>query len=100
MAQPEIDAAVLRDGVGELRELFAAQGHPLARATQAGLEQEVINWVKVHPEDVHLSVHAFGLGLQGCVVSFVVSLVHHSRVGSCEAADAPEVPPGHCLFSL
>jgi hypothetical protein len=33
-------------------------------------------------------------------VSVSVSLVHHSHVGSCEAADAPEVPPGHRLFSL
>jgi cytochrome P450 len=30
----------------------------------------------------------------------VVSLVHHPYAGSCEAADAPEVPPGHCLCSL
>src|SRR5262247_1051924 len=26
--------------------------------------------------------------------------MHHPYVGSCEAADAPEVPPGHRLFSL
>jgi hypothetical protein len=65
VAQPEIDEAVLRDGVGDLRELFAAHGHPLAQATQAGLEQEVINWVKVHPEDVHLSVHDIFIKLLG-----------------------------------
>jgi hypothetical protein len=56
MEQPEIDEAVLRDGVAELRKLFVTQGHPLAQATQGALEQEVINWVKVHPEDVNLSV--------------------------------------------
>jgi len=28
----------------------------------------------------------------------LVSLVHHSYAGSCEAADAPEVPPGHRPF--
>jgi len=31
---------------------------------------------------------------------YFASLVHHSHVGSCQAADAPEVPPGHRLFSL
>ena len=34
------------------------------------------------------------------IVSFLVSLVHHCCVGSCEAADAPEVPSGHRPFSL
>lgn len=33
-------------------------------------------------------------------VSVLVSLVHHLVVGGRVAADAPEVPPGHCLFSL
>ncbi|MGO8884977.1 MAG: hypothetical protein ACLPUO_24405 [Streptosporangiaceae bacterium] len=28
----------------------------LARATQTALEQEVINWVKVHPDDVRMPV--------------------------------------------
>jgi hypothetical protein len=57
MEQPEIDEAVLRDGVAEIRELFAAQHHPLAQATQTAMEQEVINWIKIHPEDIHLTVH-------------------------------------------
>jgi hypothetical protein len=41
-----------------------------------------------------------GAGCRCGLVSLVVSLVHHSYVGSCEAADAPEVPPGHRPFSL
>lgn len=55
MDQPEIDEDVLRRGVAEIRERLAAEGNPIGQATQDGLEDEIVNWVKIHPEDINLS---------------------------------------------
>jgi hypothetical protein len=55
MGDGEIDEDVLRRGAAEIRERFAAEGHPLGQVSQNDIEQEIVNWVKIHPEDVTLS---------------------------------------------
>jgi hypothetical protein len=52
--QGEIDEDVLRRGAAQIRDRLAETDNPLGQLTQSAIEELIVNWVKIHPDDVCL----------------------------------------------